>query len=73
MEGRVKIKASNPELYEEVRSLLDNRVRIYVASPQRGILSTDVLPEDLQARIEARGAIVTPEVQYDLEMTKTPF
>jgi hypothetical protein len=70
MGTRVKIKAPNPALYEEVRSMIGNRVRIYVASEKRGILSTDPLPDDLKARIEARGATVTPEVHYTLEAIK---
>jgi len=70
MEGRVKIKVPNPALYEEICSMIDNQVRIYVALEKRGILSTDPLPDDLKARIEARGAIVTPEVPYNLEAIK---
>lgn len=68
MAERVKIKTSNLALYKAIRSMLENRVRIYVASEKRGILSTDPLPDDLKAQLEARGVTVSPEVQYDLEL-----
>ena len=68
MAERVKIKTSNLALYKAIRSLLENQVRIYVASEKRGILSTDPLPDDLKAQLEAYEVTVSPEVQYDLEL-----
>lgn len=56
------------DLYSEVEAALrDNQVRIFAASPKRGMLSTGPLPEDLTSFVQERGGSLTPEFQYDLE------
>jgi hypothetical protein len=65
---RYRVKIANKDLYAEIEAAVrENQVHIYAASPRRGLLSTDTLPEDLASFIQERGGSVTPEFQYDME------
>jgi hypothetical protein len=65
---RYRVKIADKDLYHEIEAALhENQVHIFVASPRRGLLSTEPLPEDLASFIQERGGSVTPEFQYDME------
>lgn len=67
---RYKVKAPDLSAYRQILSFLDGRVRIFVASEKRYLLSTGDLPEACKKEIAARGGEVKPEAQYDLEVTR---
>jgi hypothetical protein len=75
---RHRVKISDKDLYHEIEAALrENQVRIFAASPRRGLLSTEPLPEDLASFIQEHGGSVTPEYQYNMEpvrsdRTRTP-
>jgi hypothetical protein len=69
---RYRVKITDEDLYRKIEAALhENQVRVFAASPRRGLLSTDPLPEDLESFIQERGGSVTPEVQYDMESIKS--
>jgi hypothetical protein len=65
---RYRLKITDKDLYQEIEAALrENQVHVFAASPSRGLLSTDPLPEDLASFIQEHGGSVTPEFQYDME------
>jgi len=69
---RYRVKIANKEHYPEIEAAVrENQVHIYAASPRRGLLSTDALPEDLASFIQEHGGRVTPEYQYDMESVRS--
>jgi hypothetical protein len=65
---RYRLKIPDKDLYQEIEAALrENQVHVFAASPRRGLLSTDPLPEDLASFIQEHGGSVTPEFQYDIE------
>jgi hypothetical protein len=69
---RYRVKIANKDLYPEIEAAVrENQVHIYAASPRRGLLSTDTLPEDLAAFIQDHGGSVTPEYQYAMESVRS--
>jgi hypothetical protein len=69
---RYRVKITDENLYQEIEAALrENQVRVFAASPRRGLLSTDALPEDLESFIQEHGGSVTPEFQYDMESKKS--
>jgi hypothetical protein len=65
---RYRVKITDEDIYQEIEAALrDNQVQVFAASPRRGLLSTDPLPEDLASFIQEHGGSVTPEFQYDME------
>jgi len=65
---RYRLKIPDKDLYQEIEAALrDNQVHIFAASPRRGLLSTEPLPEALASFIQEHGGSVTPEFQYDME------
>lgn len=67
MEKRYKIKAPDPQRYEDVRRLVESRVPVLVESEKRRMLSTGELPPDLLEEVKRRGCEVVPDVQYQPE------
>jgi len=69
---RYRVKIADEKLYQEIEAALrENQVRVFAASPRRGLLSTDALPEDLESFIQEHGGSVTPEFQYDMESVES--
>jgi len=68
---RYKVKALNPAVYQDVMEFLNGkRIPVLVASEKRRLLAVgDLLDEDLH-EITSKGAEVTPDFQYDLEVKR---
>jgi len=68
---RYKVKVLNPAVYQDVVEFLNwKRIPVLVASEKRRLLSVgDLLDDDLR-EITAKGAEVTPDFQYDLEVKR---
>jgi hypothetical protein len=64
---RYRVKAVNDESFNQVCSLLRNRVKIFVASDKRRVLSTGEIPRRLLRNLKEMGATVTTDFQYDQE------
>ncbi|MDQ3908291.1 MAG: hypothetical protein M3268_08085 [Acidobacteriota bacterium] len=67
MAKRYKIRAPDPQRYEEVRRLVESRVPVLVESEKRRMLSTGELPPDLVEEVKRRGCEVVPDVQYEAD------
>ena len=65
---RYKVQAPDLAVYHNLVEILSGRVPILVASEKRRFLSTDDLPEDVRRRLEAEGAQITRDFQYDAEL-----
>ena len=69
---RYRVKIADKDLYPEIEAAVrENQVHIYAASPRRGLLSTDTLPENLASFIQEHGGSVTPEYQYAMESVRS--
>jgi hypothetical protein len=69
---RYRVKIADKDLYPKIEAAVrENQVHIYAASPRRGLLSTDTLPENLASFIQEHGGSVTPEYQYDMESVRS--
>lgn len=64
---RYRVKARDQEQFEEIKRALEGNTAIYVVSRKRLTLSTGAIPSATRAEIEASGAQISPEVQYDLD------
>lgn len=69
---RYRIKAPNASVYEDLLALLEGRVRLFVASRKRNLLSTGELPPDFRDEIIARGGEITEDIPYDLDLPAAP-
>jgi hypothetical protein len=67
MANRYKIKAPDPQRYEEARRLVASRVPVFVESEKRRMLSTGELPADLLEELKSKGCEVVRDVQYEPE------
>lgn len=61
------MKAPDLPIYQDILEILKGRVPVFVASERRRLLSIGELPEECLREITAKGAEVTPDLQYDLE------
>jgi hypothetical protein len=64
---RYKVRAPNEAVYWELLNMLKGRVRIFVASEKRHVVSTGEIPTGLLESIRARGGRVTEDYTYQLE------
>lgn len=61
---RYKVRIPNPEVFRALREKLEKETRIFVASEQRGLLSTGDLSEDLIRELRRAGAEVKLDYQF---------
>jgi hypothetical protein len=64
---RFRVRARDADQLRRIRAKLEGKTAIFVESRKRLSLSTGAIPPDTRAEIEAEGAEVSPEVQYDLD------
>jgi hypothetical protein len=65
---RYKVRTPDLSAFRDVLAFLSGRkVPVFVASEKRRLLSIGDLPDADRREITAKGAEVTPELQYDLE------
>jgi hypothetical protein len=64
---RYRVKARDPEHFEKIKQALAGKTAIYLESRKRLTMSTGAIPSATRAEIEAEGAQVSPEIQYDLD------
>lgn len=64
---RYRVQAPDLAVYHNLVEILNGRVPVLIASEKRRFLSTESLPEDIRERLEAEGAQVTADFQYDAE------
>jgi hypothetical protein len=61
---RYKVSIPNPAVFRVLREKLEKETRIFVASEQRGLLSTGDLSEDLIRELRRAGAEVRLDYQF---------
>jgi len=61
---RYKIRIPDPAVFRALREKLEKETRIFVASEQRGLLSTGDLSEDLIRELRRAGAEVGLDYQF---------
>ena len=64
---RYRVKARDLKQFERIRKTLEGKTAIYLESRKRLTMSTGAIPSSTRAEIEAEGAQVSPEMQYDLD------
>jgi hypothetical protein len=64
---RYRVKAPDLAAYHSLLRLLTGRVPVLLASEKRRFLATEDLPDEIRQELEARGAEITPDLQYQLE------
>jgi len=64
---RYRVKARDPAQFERIKKTLEGKTAIYLESRKRLTMSTGEIPSATRAEIEAEGAQVSPEIQYDLD------
>jgi hypothetical protein len=66
---RYKVRAPDDASYQALLRELDseNAIEVLVTSPRRRLIGTGDLSESWRATLEAQGAQITEDRQYDLE------
>jgi hypothetical protein len=64
---RYKVSTKSLDALLEAKALVEPEARIWVISRRRKFLSTGDLPERLKKKLQAIGANVSPDIQYQAD------
>lgn len=64
---RYQIRARTREIYDSVVALLHNEASVHAESRRRLSVAASDVSDGLRARLEAMGATVAPDRQFDLD------
>jgi hypothetical protein len=64
---RVKVKSPNEAVFAAARSIASEEGNIVLENPKRLTLSLDDPPETVVQRLQAAGATVSPDYQYQID------
>ena len=68
---RYKVRAPSDAILEEIEDVLQGRVEIFVISRKRHYIATGDLPPELIRQLEAGGAKVLPDHQYQPDLRQS--
>lgn len=67
MDGRFKVKSPSLEVHERVREIAEAEDGLVLENARRLSLSVENPSSQLIQRLRQEGAIVSPDISYDLE------